>query len=586
MKEKSNKIKSKDTFKRVLKFIAPYRVFVIFSIILAMASVAFQLYIPILSGKAIDFMLSPNHVDFKGILSILSQIVIIAILSAISQWTLNICNNHITYCLSRDMRSKVMRKIQVLPLSYLDSHSSGDLLSRMISDVETFSDGILMTLTQLFTGIVTIVGIICFMLSINIIITFVVVLLTPFSLFIATFISKRTYQYFQSQSKIRGEQTAFINEIVEGQKVVQAFGYEDRSLGIFDTINLKLQKVSLKAIFYSSLTNPVTRFYNNIVYAIVGLAGALFTITGGLTIGQLSIFLNYTNQYTKPFNEISGVITELQNALACAARVFELLDEENQTPESINAIQLESDGHVSIENMSFSYDSDSELIQDFNLDVKPGQRVAIVGPTGAGKTTLINLLMRFYDVKRGRILLSGHDIREVTRASLRSSYGMVLQDTWLKAGTIKENIAYGKMNASNDEIIAASKAAYAHNFIKRLPNGYDTIISDNGGNLSQGQRQLLCIARAMLSLPPMLILDEATSSIDTRTEMRIQSAFTTMMKGRTSFIVAHRLSTIREADVILVMNNGSVIEQGNHDSLLEKDGFYANLYYSQFDGVN
>lgn len=585
MKAKVNKEENLDTFKRVLKYIKPYKIFVIFSVIFAMVSVVFQLYIPILSGKAIDYMVSPDNVDFKGISPILLQIVVIAIVYAISQWILNICNNHITYCLSRDMRNQVIRKIQVLPLSYLDSHSSGDLLSCMISDIETFADGMLMMFNQLFTGVLTIIGIICFMLSINVTITFVVMVLTPLSLFIATFISKRTYKYFQGQSKTRGEQTGFINEMVEGQKVVQAFGYEDSSLKTFDTINTKLQKVSLKAIFYSSLTNPVTRFYNNIIYAVVGLVGALFAITGRITIGQLSIFLNYTNQYTKPFNEISGVITELQNAVACAARVFELLDEDSEVPESINSIQLASDGHVSIENVSFSYDSATELIQNLNLDVKPGQRIAIVGPTGAGKTTLINLLMRFYDVKGGRILVSDHDIRDVTRSSLRSSYGMVLQDTWLKTGTVKENIAYGKINATDEEVIAASKAAYAHSFIKRLPNGYDTIIYNNGENISQGQRQLLCIARAMLSLPTMLILDEATSSIDTRTEMKIQSAFATMMKGRTSFIVAHRLSTIREADVILVMNNGSVIEQGNHESLLEKGGFYAKLYYSQFDGV-
>lgn len=585
-KGKANMIKSKDTLRIVVKFIAPYRLFVMLSIIFAFASVLSQLYIPILSGKAIDFMFAPNQVDFKSIPPVLIQIAVISVISAVSQWVLNICNNHITYCLSRDMRNQVIRKIQVLPLSYLDSHSSGDLLSRMISDVETFSDGILMMLTQLFTGVLTVAGIICFMLSINVSITLVVALLTPFSLLIAAFISKRTYHYFQGQSKIRGEQTALINEMVEGQKVVQAYSYEDRSMEAFDTINTKLQKVSLKAIFYSSITNPVTRFYNNIIYAIVGLVGALFAVSGRISIGQLSIFLNYTNQYTKPFNEISGVIAELQNALACAARVHELLDEKSQVPEPTDAIELKSDGHVAIENMSFSYDPESELIKDFNLGVVPGQRVAIVGPTGAGKTTLINLLMRFYDVKAGRILASGHDIRKITRASLRGSYGMVLQDTWLKTGTVKENIAYGKPEASDEEILAASKAAYADSFIRRLPNGYDTIIYNNGENISQGQRQLLCIARAMLSLPPMLILDEATSSIDTRTEMRIQSAFTTMMKGRTSFIVAHRLSTIREADVILVMNNGSVIEQGNHDYLLEKDGFYASLYYSQFDGVS
>lgn len=577
--------KSRDTFQRVLTCMAPYRIFIIFSILFAVLSVTTQLYIPFLSGRAIDHMLGPGHVNFKKIFQLLVWIGITALLSAISQWILNICNNHITYRLSRDLRNKVIAKIQVLPLSYLDSHSSGDLVSRMIADVDTFSDGILMLFTQLFTGIVTIVGIIGFMLSINVTITLVVVLLTPLSLVIAAFIAKRSYQFFRDQSQVRGEQTALINEMIEGQKVVQAFSQEENSLEAFDVINTKLQKVTLKAIFYSSITNPATRFVNNIVYAGVGLAGALFAITGSISIGQLSIFLSYANQYTKPFNEISGVITELQNALACAARVFELLDESNQIPERENAIELKSNGHISIEQVSFSYDPNRELIKDLNLDVKPGQRIAIVGPTGCGKTTLINLLMRFYDVDSGRILVSGKDIREVTRASLRGSYGMVLQDTWLKAGTVKENIAYGKPEASDDEIVVAAKAAYAHSFIKRLPDGYHTVISEDGGNISQGQKQLLCIARAMLSLPPMLILDEATSSIDTRTEMKIQSAFAYMMNGRTSFIVAHRLSTIREADIILVMNNGRVIEQGNHDELLKTGGFYANLYNSQFEGT-
>ncbi len=586
MTVKGNEIKKKGTFKRVLKYIAPYRIFVIISIFFAIISVTSQLYIPNLSGRAIDYMLGPDKVDLQKIFNILILIGITALVSAISQWIFNICNNQITYRMSRDLRNKMIKKIQVLPLSYLDSHSSGDLVSRMIADIDTFSDGILMLFTQFFTGIVTIVGIIGFMLYINVTITLVVVLLTPLSLLIAAFIAKRSFLYFQNQSKVRGEQTAFINEMVEGQKVVQAFGQEDMCLETFDDINIKLQKVTLKAIFYSSITNPATRFVNNMVYAGVGLAGALFAITGSISIGQLSCFLSYANQYTKPFNEISGVITELQNALACAARIFELLDEENQIPEVENAIDLRSDGHVSIENISFRYDPNRELIKDFSLNVKPGQKIAIVGPTGCGKTTLINLLMRFYDVNSGKILVSGNDIRDVTRASLRGNYGMVLQDTWLKAGTIKENIAYGKPEATEEEIKAAAKAAYAHNFIKRLPQGYDTVISEDGGNISQGQKQLLCIARAMLSLPPMLILDEATSSIDTRTEMKIQSAFAYMMKGRTSFIVAHRLSTIREADIILVMNNGSIMEQGNHDELLQKGGFYANLYNSQFEGTS
>lgn len=583
MSEKSAQDKRKEPFRRVLKCIAPYKGYVIISLLFAVTGVAAQLYIPILSGGAIDLMLGPDRVDLDGIIHILILIGVTAVLSAASQWILNLCNSHITYCMTRNLRNKMMAKIQTLPLSYLDSHASGSLVSRMIADMDTFSDGILMLFTQLFTGVVTIAGIIGFMLHINVTVTLVVVLLTPLSLVVAAFIAKHSYQYFRVQSKVRGEQTAFVNEMVEGQKVVQAFGYEAKSLEAFDAINTELQKVTLKSIFYSSITNPATRFVNNIVYAAVGLAGALFAISGSISVGQLSVFLIYANQYAKPFNEISGVIAELQNAMTCAARVFELLDEKSQTPEDKDAAELKSDGHVTAEDVSFSYTSDRELIKDFNLDAKPGQRIAIVGPTGCGKTTLINLLMRFYDVDGGRICVSGKDIREVTRASLRGSYGMVLQDTWLKAGTVKENVAYGRPDASDKEIVAAARAAYAHNFIKRLPNGYNTVISEDGGNISQGQKQLLCIARVMLRLPPMLILDEATSSIDTRTEIKIQSAFAAMMKGRTSFIVAHRLSTIREADVILVMNNGRIIEQGNHDDLLKKGGFYAKLYYSQFD---
>ena len=582
MRIKSNKNKSKDTFQRVLKSIIPYRGLVLISILFAVISVISQLYIPILTGMAIDYILGPERVDFHNIYIIMVWIGITVVISALSQWLLNLCNNRITFRLSRDLRNKMIAKVQDLPLSYLDTRPSGDLISRMIADIDTFTDGILMLFTQLFTGIFTIVGIISFMISINLTITIVVVLLTPLSLLIATFIAKRSYQHFQSLSKVRGEQTAYVNEMIEGQKVVQAFGYEGRSQDNFDEINTKLQKVTLKAIFYSSITNPATRFVNNMVFAGVGLVGAFFAIAGSISIGQLSIFLSYANQYTKPFNEISGVITELQNALACAARVFELLDEKNQTPETINSVNLISDGHVDIDHVSFSYQPDRELIRDFNLKVTSGQRIAIVGPTGCGKTTLINLLMRFYDVDQGQILVAGNDIREVTRASLRRSYGMVLQETWLKAGTIKENIAYGYPEATEEEILSASKSAYAHNFIKRLPEGYHTIISEDGGNLSQGQKQLLCIARAMLRLPPMLILDEATSSIDTRTEMKIQSAFSYMMQGRTSFIVAHRLSTIREADIILVMNNGKIIEQGNHESLLAYGGFYTKLYNSQF----
>ena len=582
-KDSLAKTKSRIVFKRVLSSLKPYRGYVFLSIFLALISVATQLYIPILTGQAIDFMLGIGQVKLVGIIPILSILAITAALSAIAQWLLSISNNRITYSLSRDLRNRMMGKLQKLPLSYLDSHSYGDLVSRMIADMDTFSDGILMLFTQLFTGVITIVGILGFMLYINATITLVVVVLTPLSLLVAAFIAKRSYQYFQNQSRVRGEQTALVNEMIEGQKVVQAFGYEARSQEAFDTINAKLQKITLKSIFYSSITNPATRFVNNMVYAGVGLVGALFAIAGSLSVGQLSIFLNYANQYTKPFNEISGVITELQNALACAARVFELLDEPEEVPESEPAVQLVSHGNIDIDNVFFSYTPDQELIRDFNLSVKPGQKIAIVGPTGCGKTTLINLLMRFYDVNSGSISVSGIDIRKVTRASLRSNYGMVLQETWLKAGTIKENIAYGKPDATDEEIVAAAKAAFAHNFIKRMPDGYNTVISEDGGNISQGQKQLLCIARVMICFPPMLILDEATSSIDTRTEMKIQSAFSYLMKGRTSFIVAHRLSTIREADVILVMNQGRIMEQGNHDTLLKSGGFYSKLYNSQFE---
>ena len=575
----------KATLRRVLKKIRPYYFFVGCSLIVAAVSVAAQLYIPILCGSAIDLMLGKGRVDFAGVMQIILQIVAVAILAAFAQWLLSVCNNRITFSVSRDLRNAALRKIQTLPLSYLDSHPSGDIVSRMIADVDTFADGLLMGFTQLFSGLLTIFGTLLFMLWENVPITLVVVCITPLSLVVASFLAKRSYKYFQGQSTVRGEQTALVNEMIEGQKVVQAFGHEAESLASFDEVNTQLQDVSLKAIFFSSMTNPATRFVNNIVYAGVGLVGAIYAVAGGITIGQLSIFLNYANQYTKPFNEISGVVTELQNALACAARVFELLDAEDQTPEAENAAKLVPDGHVQIEDVSFRYLPDRPLIEGLSLDVKPGQRIAIVGPTGCGKTTLINLLMRFYDVNGGSIKVSGTDIRDVTRASLRGSYGMVLQDTWLRAGTVRENIAYGKPDASLDEVVAAAKAAHADSFIRRLPEGYDTVIAEDGGNISQGQKQLLCIARVMLCLPPMLILDEATSSIDTRTEVRIQAAFARMMQGRTSFIVAHRLSTIREADVILVMKDGHIVEQGNHDELLAQGGFYAKLYNSQFEGV-
>ena len=575
----------KATLTRVLHKIRPYSLFVVCSLIVAAVSVAAQLYIPILCGDAIDLMLGKGNVDFAGVGRIIVEVLVVAVVAAFAQWLLSVCNNRITFSVSRDLRNEALRKIQTLPLSYLDSHPSGDIVSRMVADVDTFADGLLMGFTQLFSGVLTILGTLLFMLSENVVITLVVVCITPLSLLVASFLAKRSYKYFQGQSSVRGEQTALVNEMIEGQKVVQAFGHEAESLDAFDEVNGRLQDVSLKAIFFSSMTNPATRFVNNIVYAGVGLVGALYAVRGGITIGQLSVFLNYANQYTKPFNEISGVVTELQNALACATRVFELLDADDQIPEAENAAVLQPDGHVQLEDVSFRYLPDRPLIEGLSLDVKPGQRIAIVGPTGCGKTTLINLLMRFYDVNSGSIKVSGTDIRSVTRASLRGSYGMVLQDTWLRAGTVRENIAYGKPDATLDEVVAAAKAAHADSFIRRLPDGYDTVIAEDGGNISQGQKQLLCIARVMLCLPPMLILDEATSSIDTRTEVRIQKAFARMMQGRTSFIVAHRLSTIREADVILVMKDGHIVEQGNHDELLAAGGFYAKLYNSQFEGV-
>ena len=575
----------KATLTRVLGKIKPYSLFVVCSLVVAAVSVGAQLYIPILCGSAIDMMLGKGAVDFGGVMRIIIEVLVVAGVAALAQWLLSVCNNRITFLVSRDLRNEALRKIQTLPLSYLDSHPSGDIVSRMVADVDTFADGLLMGFTQLFSGVLTILGTLLFMLSENVPITLVVVCITPLSLVVASFLAKRSYGYFQSQSAVRGEQTALVNEMIEGQKVVQAFGHEAESLTAFDEVNGRLQDVSLKAIFFSSLTNPATRFVNNIVYAGVGLVGAVYAVRGGITIGQLSVFLSYANQYTKPFNEISGVVTELQNALACAARVFELLDADDQVPEVENTSVLQPDGHVQLEDVSFRYLPDRPLIEGLSLDVKPGQRIAIVGPTGCGKTTLINLLMRFYDVNGGSIKVSGTDIRDVTRASLRGSYGMVLQDTWLRAGTVRENIAYGKPDASLEEIVAAAKAAHADSFIRRLPEGYNTVIAEDGGNISQGQKQLLCIARVMLCLPPMLILDEATSSIDTRTEVRIQKAFARMMQGRTSFIVAHRLSTIREADVILVMKDGHIVEQGSHDELLAANGFYAKLYNSQFEGV-
>lgn len=575
--------KNQDTIKKVFKLIRPYMHYLILSLIFAAISVALTLYAPILSGDAIDLILSKGHVDFAGVFQILKKYAVVIILTGVAQWLMNLCNNKITYRVVKDVRIRAFAKLQELPLKYIDSHQYGETISRIITDVEQFSDGLLMGFSQLFTGIVTIVGTLLFMLTINVKISLVVILITPVSLFVASFIAKRTYTMFKAQSEKRAEMTSLINEMVGNQKVVQAFGYGSRALERFDEINADLQKVSLRAIFFSSITNPSTRFVNGLVYAGVGITGALSAIRGYISVGQLSCFLSYANQYTKPFNEISSVITELQNAAACARRVFDFIEETPEIPDYEQAVDLQqADGSLELKEVSFSYRKDVPLLQHLNLQVKPGQKIAIVGPTGCGKTTLINLLMRFYDIDAGQIIVSGHDIQEIKRDSLRENFGMVLQETWLKSGTVAENIAYGREGTSREEIIAAAKAAHAHSFIKRMPEGYDTMIQEEGGNLSQGQKQLLCIARVMLNLPPMLILDEATSSIDTRTEIRIQKAFHQMMEGRTSFIVAHRLSTIREADVILVMKDGNIIEQGTHDELLRAGGFYKHLYESQF----
>ncbi len=581
---------SAGTLKQVFRHIKRYRLLLLVSIILATLSVAGTLYAPILVGKAIDMIIGVNNVDFEGIVKILIEIAVIAVIVAFVQWLMNTVNNKITFHIVRNIRDEAFKKIEILPLQYIDSHPHGDTVSRIIADTDQFADGLLMGFTQLFTGVVTILGTLAFMLSINWKIALVVVVLTPLSLFVARFISKKTYGFFSLQSKIRGEQTAFVNEMITNQKVVKAFGREDKNTEKFSEINKRLEKSSLKAIFFSSLVNPSTRFVNSVVYAFVALTGAFavmgvgFTAGAVFTVGSLSCLLSYANQYTKPFNEISGVITELQNSFACAARIFELIEEEPQIPDKNDAKVLQNiEGNITLNNVYFSYDKQKKLIENLNLNVTPGQRVAIVGPTGCGKTTLINLLMRFYDVDAGGISVDGFDIRDITRNSLRQGFGMVLQETWIREGTIKENIAIGKSDATDDEIIAAAKAAHAHSFIKRLPDGYNTLVGEDGGGLSQGQKQLLCIARLMLCQPPMLILDEATSSIDTRTEIRIQKAFFKLMQGRTTFIVAHRLSTIREADVILVMRNGSVIEQGNHEELLKQKGFYYELYNSQFD---
>lgn len=584
-KDKKKKLQGFDkaVLKRVLTHIKKYRILVILSFVCAMITVASTLYAPILTGNAIDLIVGKGLVDFDGIKDIIYTFLMVTVVTVLSQWFMNIINNHITYSVVRDIRIEVFNHMDELPLSYIDSHKHGDIVSRIVSDIDQFADGLLMGFTQLFTGIVTILATLGFMIAVNVPIALVVIVLTPLSLFVASFIAKRTYHLFHQQSETRGDITSLVDEMIGQQKIVQAFGYEDDALDRFEEINERLEKDSMSATFYSSIVNPCTRFVNNLVYAAVGIIGAVSVISTGFTVGQLTCFLSYANQYTKPFNEISNVITELQNAMACAGRVFELLDETPQVPEKENAYVLtDTKGAIEIKDVNFSYVKDKTLITNLNLSVKPGMRVAIVGPTGCGKSTLINLLMRFYDVDTGAISVDGTDIRDMTRDSLRQNYGMVLQETWLKSGTIRENIAYGKPDATDEEIVQAAKLAHSDSFIRRLPQGYDTVIAEDGGNLSQGQKQLLCITRVMLLLPPMLILDEATSSIDTRTEIRIQKAFNRMMQGRTSFIVAHRLSTIREADVILVMKDGNIIEKGNHDQLMAQNGFYTNLYNSQF----
>ena len=581
--KKDNKSSSARTLKKVMLRIKRYWVYLIISILMAVITVASSLYAPILVGNAIDYIIGPGDVDFIGVRSVIMKFALVIVCTAVSQWIMNICNNKIIYHVTRNIRDEAIEKIEHLPLSYIDSHSYGEVVSRVIADVDQFADGLLMGFTQFFTGVTTIVGTLLFMIMINVRITLVVVLITPVSFLVAGFIAKKTYSMFKLQSETRGEQTALIDEMIGGQKVVKAYNHEQETMDKFDEINERLQKYSLKAIFFSSITNPATRFVNSLVYAGVAVTGAISAINGGISVGQLATFLSYANQYTKPFNEISGVITELQNALACAARVFELIEEQPEIADKPDAVVLDNaDGSISLENVYFSYTKDKELITDFNLNVEPGQKIAIVGPTGCGKTTIINLLMRFYDVDSGSIKVSDVDIKDMTRHSLRAGFGMVLQDTWLRAGTIRDNIIMGKPDATEEEIIEAAKAAHAHSFIKRLPDGYDTVIGEDGGSLSQGQKQLLCITRVMLCRPPMLILDEATSSIDTRTELKIQNAFNKLMEGRTSFIVAHRLSTIQSADLILVMKDGHIIEQGKHRELLAKGGFYKNLYESQF----